>query len=137
VESTTYRKTLQNKALQVSHIAHCLPGPPLTASSPGKTSCKSPVKIEVSLAKGKATLEGQWNNIKGPCIRVEDRRHSALFFWGKDKTMIAKHSLRAIHEIGLMAGIAIILTANANGQSIHPPIGTLLPDLALYKPSSR
>src|SRR5271154_5985116 len=42
--------------------------------------------------------------------------------------MIAKHSLRAIHEIGLMAGISIILTANANGQSIHPPIGTLLPD---------
>jgi len=60
--------------------------------------------------------------------RVEDRRHSAMFFWGKDKTMIAKHSLRAIHEIGLMAGISIILTANANGQSIHPPIGTLLSD---------
>jgi FtsP/CotA-like multicopper oxidase with cupredoxin domain len=51
-----------------------------------------------------------------------------MFFWGKDKTMIAKHSLRAIHEIGLMAGISIILTANANGQSIHPPIGTLLSD---------
>src|SRR6202789_3224029 len=49
-----------------------------------------------------------------------------MFFWGKDKTMIAKLSLRAIHEIGLMAGISIILTANANGQSIHPPIGTLL-----------
>jgi len=51
-----------------------------------------------------------------------------MSFWGKDKTMIAKHSLRAIHEIGLMAGISIILTANANGQSIHPPIGTLLSD---------
>src|SRR5580698_10928146 len=51
-----------------------------------------------------------------------------MFFWGKDKTMIAKHTLRAIHEIGLMAGISIILTANANGQSIHPPIGTLLSD---------
>jgi hypothetical protein len=51
-----------------------------------------------------------------------------MFFWGKDKTMIAKHSLRAIHEIGLMAGISIILTANANGQSIHPPIGTPLSD---------
>ena len=51
-----------------------------------------------------------------------------MFFWGKDKTMIAKHSLRAIHEVGLMAGISIILTANANGQSIHPPIGTLLSD---------
>src|SRR5271168_5399757 len=42
--------------------------------------------------------------------------------------MIAKHSLRAIHEIGLMAGISFILTANADGQSIHPPIGTLLSD---------
>src|SRR5277367_7092523 len=42
--------------------------------------------------------------------------------------MIAKHSLRAIHEVGLMAGISIILTANADCQSIHPPIGTLLSD---------
>src|ERR1700757_2139693 len=51
-----------------------------------------------------------------------------MFFWGKDKTMIAKRSLRAIHEIGLMAGTSKILIANANGQSTHPPSGTPLPD---------
>jgi FtsP/CotA-like multicopper oxidase with cupredoxin domain len=48
-------------------------------------------------------------------------------FFG-EKTMIAKHILRAIHEIGLLAGMSIIWTANVNGQSIHPPIGTPLPD---------
>jgi suppressor of ftsI len=49
-----------------------------------------------------------------------------MLFWRK--TMIAKHILRAIHEMGLLAGMSIIWTANVNGQSIHPPIGTLLPD---------
>jgi len=42
--------------------------------------------------------------------------------------MIAKHILRAIHEMGLLAGMSIIWTANVNGQSIHPPIGAPLPD---------
>jgi FtsP/CotA-like multicopper oxidase with cupredoxin domain len=42
--------------------------------------------------------------------------------------MIAKHILRAIHEMGLLARMSIIWTANVNGQSIHPPIGTPLPD---------
>jgi len=42
--------------------------------------------------------------------------------------MIAKQILRAVHEVGLTAGISIICAANVNGQSIHPPIGTLLPD---------
>jgi FtsP/CotA-like multicopper oxidase with cupredoxin domain len=46
-----------------------------------------------------------------------------------ERTMIAKHILRAIHEMGLLAGMSIIWTANVNGQSIHPPIGTPLPDL--------
>src|SRR5258708_32708172 len=32
-------------ALQDSHTAHCSPRLPLTARFPGKTSCKSPVKI--------------------------------------------------------------------------------------------
>src|ERR1700722_11604056 len=45
-----------------------------------------------------------------------------------ERTMIAKHILRAIHEMGLLAGMSIIWTANVNGQSIHPPIGTPLPD---------
>ena len=48
-------------------------------------------------------------------------------FFG-EKTMIAKHILRAAHEMGLMAGISIIWTANVNGQSIHPPNGAPLPD---------
>jgi hypothetical protein len=39
-----------------------------------------------------------------------------------EKTMIAKHIVRAVHVIGLMAGLSIIWTANVNGQSIHPPI---------------
>jgi hypothetical protein len=43
--------------------------------------------------------------------------------------MIAKHILRAVHEIGLMAGISIMWTANVSGQTIQTPIGTLLPDL--------
>jgi hypothetical protein len=42
--------------------------------------------------------------------------------------MIAKQILRAVHEVGLTAGISIICVANVNGQSIHPPIGTPLPD---------
>jgi hypothetical protein len=42
--------------------------------------------------------------------------------------MIAKQILRAVHEVGFTAGISIICVANVNGQSIHPPIGTLLPD---------
>ena len=42
--------------------------------------------------------------------------------------MIAKQILRAVHEVGLTAGISIICIANLNGQSIHPLIGTLLPD---------
>jgi hypothetical protein len=46
-----------------------------------------------------------------------------------EKTMIAKHIVRAVHVIGLMAGLSIIWTAKVNGQSIHPPIGTPLPDL--------
>jgi hypothetical protein len=37
--------------LQDSHTAHCLPGSPLTASFPGKTSCKSPVKISALIAR--------------------------------------------------------------------------------------
>jgi hypothetical protein len=49
-------------------------------------------------------------------------------FFG-EKTMIAKHVLRAVHEIGLMAGISIMWTANVSGQTIQPPIGTPLPDL--------
>jgi hypothetical protein len=43
--------------------------------------------------------------------------------------MIAKHIVRAVHVIGLMAGRSIVWTANINGQSIHPPIGTPLPEL--------
>jgi len=39
--------------------------------------------------------------------------------------MIAKQILRAVRKT---AGISIICVANVNGQSIHPPIGTLLPD---------
>ena len=42
--------------------------------------------------------------------------------------MIAKQLLRAVHEVGVTSGISIICVANVNGQSIHPPIGTLLPD---------
>jgi hypothetical protein len=42
--------------------------------------------------------------------------------------MIAKHILRTVHSMGLMAGISIIWAANINGQSIHPPNGTPLPD---------
>jgi FtsP/CotA-like multicopper oxidase with cupredoxin domain len=41
--------------------------------------------------------------------------------------MIAKRILRAVHRLGLMAGITIIWTAHVNGQSIHPSIGTPLP----------
>jgi suppressor of ftsI len=46
-----------------------------------------------------------------------------------EKTMIAKHIVRAVHVIELMAGRSIIWTANINAQSIHPPIGTPLPEL--------
>jgi hypothetical protein len=42
--------------------------------------------------------------------------------------MIAKQLLRAVHEVGLTAGISIICVATVNGQSIRPPIGTPLPD---------
>jgi hypothetical protein len=42
--------------------------------------------------------------------------------------MIARHILRAIHRMELMATISIIWTANVDCQSIHPPIGTPLPD---------
>ena len=45
-----------------------------------------------------------------------------------ERTMIARHILRAIHQMGLLAGMSIIWTANVNGQSIHPPIGTPLPN---------
>src|SRR5258708_19220643 len=42
--------------------------------------------------------------------------------------MISKHILRAVHEIGLMAGMSIIWIAKINGQAIYPAIGTPLPD---------
>ena len=42
--------------------------------------------------------------------------------------MIARHISRAIHQMELMAAISIIWTANVDCQSIHPPIGTPLPD---------
>src|SRR5580698_794948 len=42
--------------------------------------------------------------------------------------MIARHILRAIHQMELMAAISIIWTAHVDCQSIHPPIGTPLPD---------
>lgn len=42
--------------------------------------------------------------------------------------MIAKQLLRALHAVGLTAGISIICVANVNGQSIRPLIGTPLPD---------
>jgi hypothetical protein len=42
--------------------------------------------------------------------------------------MISKYVLRDVHEIGLMAGISIILIAKVNAQAIYPPIGTPLPD---------
>ena len=42
--------------------------------------------------------------------------------------MIARQILRAIHQLELMAAISIIWTANVDCQSIHPPIGTPLPD---------
>jgi hypothetical protein len=45
-----------------------------------------------------------------------------------ENIMIAKHTLVAIHEMGLMGAISILWTANVNGRSIHPPIGTALPD---------
>jgi hypothetical protein len=43
---------------------------------------------------------------------------------------IAKHVLRVVHEIGLMAGISIIWTANVSGKGLQLLIGTPLPDLA-------
>ena len=42
--------------------------------------------------------------------------------------MICKRVLRAVHEIGLMAGLSIIWIAKVNAQAIYPPIGTPLPD---------
>src|ERR1700751_320966 len=42
--------------------------------------------------------------------------------------MIARHILKAIHQMELMAAISIIWTANVDCQSIQPPIGTPLPD---------
>ena len=42
--------------------------------------------------------------------------------------MIAKQLLKAVREVGLTAGISIICVAHIDGQSIHPPIGTVLPD---------
>ena len=42
--------------------------------------------------------------------------------------MIAKQIGRAVHEVGLTAGISIICVATVNGQSLRPPIGTPLPD---------
>ena len=45
-----------------------------------------------------------------------------------EKTMIAKHVLRVACEMGLVAGISIMWTANVSGQAIQPPIGTPLPD---------
>ena len=42
--------------------------------------------------------------------------------------MIATLILRTIHKVGLMAGISLISTASSTDYSIHPPIGTPLPD---------
>src|SRR5258707_2572458 len=46
-----------------------------------------------------------------------------------EKTMIAKHIVRAVHIIELMAGFSVIWPANVKGQSIHPSISTPSPDL--------
>jgi hypothetical protein len=51
VESTTYRKALQNKALQDSHTAHCSPSLPVVAPLPGRTAHKLPVKISALIAR--------------------------------------------------------------------------------------
>ncbi|HEY4051944.1 MAG TPA: multicopper oxidase family protein [Acidobacteriaceae bacterium] len=42
--------------------------------------------------------------------------------------MIAKHILKAVYEVGLIAGISILWAAKVNAQSIHPLAGTPLPD---------
>lgn len=43
--------------------------------------------------------------------------------------MITKNILKVIHEIGMMAGISIIWSANVSGQAIRPLIGAPLPAL--------
>jgi suppressor of ftsI len=43
--------------------------------------------------------------------------------------MIAKHVVRAVHEIGLMVGVSIIWTANVSGQGVQPLVGTPLPEI--------
>ena len=42
--------------------------------------------------------------------------------------MITKYILRAIHSMGLVAGISFLWTVNTNGQSVHLPIGMPLSD---------
>jgi len=43
--------------------------------------------------------------------------------------MIARHILKPVHAMGLIAGISIIQSPNVSGQSIHPPTGTPLPEV--------
>ena len=42
--------------------------------------------------------------------------------------MTAKHVLRAVHVMGLTAGMSLTWVVNVSGHAIHPPIGTPLPD---------
>ena len=99
MESTTYSKSLQTSRLQDSHTAHCLPGSPLTASVPGKTSCKSPVKISALIArfivahivKEAKRSPSQHRSDSGrpltaemkPGIEPSDEGIRFLHFWGK------------------------------------------------------
>jgi hypothetical protein len=57
---------------------------------------------------------------------IQERRHRPIFIG--EGTMIAKHILTVIRSMGLMAAMSIIWVANVNSQSVHPPIGTSLPD---------
>ena len=51
----------------------------------------------------------------------------ARIFIGEN-TMTAKHVLRAVHVIGLTAGMSLTWVVNVSGHAIHPPFGTPLPD---------
>jgi hypothetical protein len=51
VESTTYAKTLQNKALQDSHTAHCSLAVHTVAAVPAKTANKPLIRIRALIAR--------------------------------------------------------------------------------------
>ena len=144
MESTTYRKTLQIRALQDSHTAHRSSGLPAMAVLPGKTACK----YEPPHARLILTNTGEWANqyseadfdeSKQPFEDQLKGRVPAEVFSGYESRRISlsfpttlcviwSFSAKLVQELGLV-------THMCGSRSIHPARHSKTLDIQLIAPS--